>query len=1646
MEAMEPRLLLAGTPLDPLVFNLTTNSDTFVLTQTVSGLDFVLNGSTTSHAYGDFTSIVINGLGGDDTLTLNFNQTHGGFTGNLTFDGGTGSDVINIGGLLDLNSFNFSALAESISLLSEAKVNDAGTVTLLADAGDSTEVTSVGGVINRVASIEILGDITATGAVTISANVASHINIDGGSIFESLDVSATRSASVVVDGAKITSGALVISAATSGTVSTQASSSLLDSWIVSNTFTESATVQVDASTVVAASVSVTAATATQYTARGRYAENTVSGSVSASVEGSTVSTSGADGVAINASDTSHLTATSPPAEYLVAADSPYDISAAVALNELARNVDAYVTGSTVAAGGAGSVAIGASKNVVVSSTVSATTVSVDSAVTTSAVSLSGTFAGNVVKGDVSAYADGSKLSTGTGGVTVSASDTSSITADAQTSSKTGSGDFSVVGVSVTAIGASIAINSIGWNPGNLLAASVDALIGAADPLVDTTYGANAGADVSAYLHNTTVAAGGALLVSATADASIGSVVTNLTSATASSALVAASSAALGGVIASNKVSGTSDASISFDALYTGSRSVSAGAGVSVDADDSRSIDATVVLTAESATVNPNPVTGANSVGIGGAVALNDVRGGATALIDRTAVAVALGDVTVNALADATVLAKLESAASSAGSNKFGAGTSLAASGLVSTNAVQTGAQAYISNSTVGTTGTSIGGDVLVDAQNTARIDATLVNATSSGNQAIAVTLAFNSIGWANQNVLFNTLDAITGATELANEFGGDLGADAKAWIAETNLDATGQLVVSATTDMDIVSDISNVSASEASAWVGAKGLGFGAVVAGNKISSEAQAWVTNGTVTADLGTTVTANDAANIDALIVLEAKSTTSSTAPWSNSNAYGVGGALSFNDVRSGALAYLDTVELHGGAVLVQALEDVTLMADLQSAASSTGGKTHAVAAGLLMATNAVQNDAQAYIAGSTIGTAALPVTGAVTVNAQNTSAITADVLNATSSGNDAVALTLAFNSIGWAKQNVLFNTVDTIIGASNVADAFGGELGADARAWIIDSEVAATGPLTVSASASMDIGTTISNVTASEADRLFGAEGLGFGAVVSSNKVSSQAQASIDYSDDYAGAQKLHAGGGITISATDGGTIDTNITLQAKSIISNTSPWSNSNAYGLGGAVALNEVSGGATAFINDATLSGGAVKVSALEDASLTAHLESAVASSGGSKFGGGASLAVSGLIATNTVKNDAQAYITDSTVGTSTNRIGGAVTVDAQNTALIDATLVNATSSGNQAIGVTLAFNSIGWEKQNVLFNTIDTIIGASNVADAFGGNQGADAKAWMSGSDVDATGALTISATAAMEIVSDISNVSESTASAWLGATGAGFGAVVASNKVSSQAQAWYADGSIVATGGTNVTATDGSVIDALIELQVDSVTSNTSPWSNSDSYGVAGAVALNEVQGGALAHLDQASVAGGAVLVSAVENASLTAHLESAVSSSGGSKFGAGASLAIGGLIATNTVQNDAQAYISSSTLGTTDMPIAGGVTVSAANTAQIDAKLVNAAESGNQAIAVTLAFNSIGWQKQNVLFNTLDALIGDPAIANAFGGDQGADAKAWMVDSGVNASGAVLVSATTNMAVTSDIANEYHINCLGLGAARPV
>src|SRR5205823_3391067 len=251
-------------------------------------------------------------------------------------------------------------------------------------------------------------------------------------------------------------------------------------------------------------------------------------------------------------------------------------------------------------------------------------------------------------------------------------------------------------------------------------------------------------------------------------------------------------------------------------------------------------------------------------------------------------------------------------------------------------------------------------------------------------------------------------------------------------------------------------------------------------------------------------------------------------------------------------------------------------------------------------------------------------------------------------------------------------------------------------------------------------------------------------------SQNKVNGKAQAYIDYSPAYlagTGANTVTAGTGVEVSATDASSIDAEITVGSMAAADAGTPFSDESATGVAGAVSLNDVRGGALAKIEDAEVmtTGGNVVISALENATLDAHINSD-AKSTTTSITSTDSLAVNAVIATNLVQSSAEALVVRSSVDNNTDAAdvdadNGQITVSAANTSSIDASVDSKTESEGTSVGVTLAFNTIGWESQNFLFNTVDALFGTS-----LGDENPAATRAAVTDSDLRAAGGVSVTA------------------------------------------------------------------------------------------------------------------------------------------------------------------------------------------------------------------------------------------------------------------------------------------------------------
>ncbi len=135
--------------------------------------------------------------------------------------------------------------------------------------------------------------------------------------------------------------------------------------------------------------------------------------------------------------------------------------------------------------------------------------------------------------------------------------------------------------------------------------------------------------------------------------------------------------------------------------------------------------------------------------------LNETHGGAYAIVTSSTVKGALLQVTAND--NETISATLDATATSTAGSSFGSsstnsstGTTLAVNGSIAINEILGGAEAYITGSTVTTTGAT-SGDVDVEATNSSTITATTASATTASSSgglaaAVGVILADNTIG------------------------------------------------------------------------------------------------------------------------------------------------------------------------------------------------------------------------------------------------------------------------------------------------------------------------------------------------------------------------------------------------------------------------------------------------------------------------------------------------------------------------------------------------------------------------------------------------------------------------------------------------------------------------------------------------------------------------------------------------------------------------------------------------------------------------------------------------------------------------------------------------------------------------------------
>ena len=1073
----------------------------------------------------------------------------------------------------------------------------------------------------------------------------------------------------------------------------------------------------------------------------------------------------------------------------------------------------------------------------------------------------------------------------------------------------------------------------------------------------------------------------------------------------------------------------------------------------------------------------------------GLVDRNDVRSLVTARIEGSTVD-ADGDITVAATDNATITAFDDSYVSAWESKGAVVVTNLvlaAADALVTDSELTAGGGKDADPAPVD------GGDISVTADMHALLDATASSTTETWDSYTAV-VAFNTIGWEASNILFNAIEAFLGDPLISDEgFDGADPARAHAKVTDSTLDASGDILVTATSRSELVAVSSNDNTVDAvvdivfpgagqeadydkkknpdgkkASGYGASGAAGGAIVASNKVNSEAVAEIVvddagdRGTVDAGGGVTVHASDDATIDAhstvvqdvavennidglvsiandllidngydyttasgsrlvlvgdrvrvgaaytdlgtggaggdvyefdltnidplvladivanLGVLDLGAQTYDEAHgWKrivadstnledvfpglgnylDSDARAVGVLILFNDLRSDVDATIDHADVHaGGVVEVSALENALLKVEATMNVSASGGSFYGtgtvIAGGGQLVTNAVLADATALVDDSSV------IAAGLIVDARSTVGIDARINTAVSTGDTGVALTLAFNTVGWLTQNVLFNAVDALLGDPLISDAFDGERPAASLAKVWDSTLVISGDVLVTADNGAQVNATITNAADSAASALFDATGKAGGGLLASNKVASSAEAIIgatDHDDDRT-TREVDATGAVGVSATDSSGIYANIKLVTSSTTTND-----------GGLSVLQQ---------------------------SITGAIPSDFSTSEGERV----------LLFGNTVKiaddYDTEDFTTDDgvveeiTTGQKVRVTEGYAAPDFTSDdgirLLFSGEVVEHAGVAYRYLGDNARLDLANSEQQYATSPDWAVVGGEDDTLYEF---LGADATELDLGiEDYTATGRWRKIAGSPGEVYT------------YLGPDADGDGATI------DLASADYGD---LAYWKPNPAT---SILPSGINI------------TSSDSMAIGAVVVLNDVRSTTRAAIEKVDVTADSVAVTARSTAVIRAHVDTDVTSSGGQSWGGeGDSLAVGAVIATNVIESSVVAEITDS-----DIVTAGDVVVSADGVSQIDATTLNSIQSEGDTYGVTLAFNTIGWESQNFLFNAVDTILGDPLVSEAFGNGQSpAEVVARIVDSTVHVGGDVEVAAVNAGVVQAEVSN---------------
>ncbi len=961
---------------------------------------------------------------------------------------------------------------------------------------------------------------------------------------------------------------------------------------------------------------------------------------------------------------------------------------------------------------------------------------------------------------------------------------------------------------------------------------------------------------------------------------------------------------------------------------------------------------------------------APSVGVAGMFVLNQIESGATAQIVNAKV-ISGGDLNVIATESAIVTAHVDSTASSSGGSSItGTGLSASVSLFAATNVILADAVALVSGSNISTTdadGTlpSADRDVTISASNTSEIEAQNRSYLQTRGTGFNLVVAYNSIGWAFQNVAYNLTDTFAGQV-----LGNKDPSLTQASIVGSHVAATGDLSLTATSSATITADISNDSTSAPQAFMSAGGLSVSGVLSGNRVAADVSVNVDNTgmangvSVTAGGTLTIRAQDSSTIHASTELA-----SEVSPK--------------NDLGAGIINGFAQLQL-----------------DQYQFTTKSGTQSLVFGDKVYIASDFADADMRGKVyefMGVTANNVALGTTDYTDRALWRPLSVTTLISESVVRGaKGAIGAVLGKGLSGSAL--AVYGIVDR-----NTIDA-------SVSATIVEATIAAAGLLTVQALAA-------ANVRASDESRVrsWGS----YGGIIAINDIRATSEASIMTSH-----VTTTGGADLLVSATNDVSIEAvaytstvseegSLATAGSAVIAlNVGGWKSVDLGSqlvdalIGSDYLTDEQPNSALAFIRNSTVDvAGDVTVEAATTGDITATTgnESSATVKKDLVFGpfGGSSTSAGGILASNKLSQNTQAYIDKVGAGTSVTNAGGTVQVTSQDSANIKSTITIAqlASSTNDLSGIAAIVDQIF--PNDYQFTTM------SGVQNAYDGNKIRLADTYAGGGQ---TGGIYEYKGQSNANSADASRDEDLPVSVNLGAIN-------------------------YATSADWTFIPDGATKQSEYFPNIGNVTA-----SNAAAVGLV--VGLNDIRGGTSARIQNAKVTAddGDIIVEAASDATILTFLLSNVAASGGSLYGTGTVLALGAQIASNIIIGNVEAFVDNSVLEARDADAlddieTGNVVLSALNASSVDATIHSAVSSGKTAVGVVLAFNTIGWNATNIFTKTADAILGDPLASqaedNAFDGPAISSTKAYILNSSIDADGDLTLSASGDALINATVSN---------------